>query len=196
MRSAQEVELLSEIAAKRVQLCAWRLHVDHLVHLFQMLGQIPFFLSTIGTVHHNRESIVVVQLDDDIELLDLMIKDHNEAPEEYNATGRWHGYSERFLVYLKEKGLHDFRRQRPKKDDDGYVLASFGARDLNSTSYGTPEELYHMANSCYLAEGARPIKCLHSSQVGNPEGIRNRRAILYALMVELFLQICVRIQVH
>lgn len=113
---------------------------------------------------------MVVQVADDIELLDLMIKDHNEAPEEYNATGRWLGYSERFLVYLKEKGLHDFRRQRPKKDDDGYVLASFGARDLNSASYGTPEELYHMANSCYLAEGARSIKELHPSQVGNPEG--------------------------
>ena len=113
---------------------------------------------------------MALQVDDNVELLDLMIKDHHEAPEEYKTTGRWVGYSERFLIYLKEKGLYDFRRQHAQKEENAHVLASFGACDLNLKEQGRPERLFHIANSCYLGEGARHITHLHPSTIGNPEG--------------------------
>lgn len=117
------------------------------------------------------EEVTLIQVEDDVRLLDELLTDYERAPAEYRATARWDEYSSTFVEYLRNTGLRDFRRARHEKGSPGYVLASFGAVDLNpDPKLTTPEEMFHAAATCFLGKGARPITELEASKVGNPEG--------------------------
>ncbi|EKF16942.1 putative sugar O-methyltransferase [Nitratireductor pacificus] len=112
-----------------------------------------------------------MQVEDDHELLDLMVADHIDAPDQYRATARWLEYSDRFLAFLKTEGLNNFRSSKHEKGSPGSVLASFGAVDINPpTSRASPEEMYHAAASCFVGHNAVSIDKLPASKVGAPEG--------------------------
>ena len=64
------------------------------------------------------------QVDDDIELLSLMMRDTAVADTLYQPTPYWKDYEKRSLPELQRLGLRDFRRRRDS------ILASFGATDL------------------------------------------------------------------
>lgn len=64
---------------------------------------------------------------DDPELLRLMLRDLEGAPEVYKATNYWANYARRFVPELFAQGLAAFRRRR------GSVLSSFGATDFAPT---------------------------------------------------------------
>jgi putative sugar O-methyltransferase len=111
------------------------------------------------------------QVHDDLELLDLMIADYQSADPDFQATARWAEYSERFLNFLKEEGLRDFRSRRHEAGSPGAVLASFGALDINPAfERASPTELFHSASTCFLGRNGKTIRDLPASTVGNPEG--------------------------
>lgn len=111
------------------------------------------------------------QVVDDPQLLELTVQDYLRSSGEFGASARWLQYSDRFLAYLREQGLKDFRSRRHPKGTPGAVLASFGAVDLNpSFDRCSPIDLYHAAATCYLGEGAVHISQLSPSQVASPEG--------------------------
>lgn len=112
-----------------------------------------------------------MQVEDDHQLLDLMVADHIQAPDEFRATERWLEYSDRFLTFLKDQGLKDFRSGRHQKGTPGSVLASFGAVDINpSFQNSSPEEIYHAAASCFVGQSAVTIDRLPAGRIGTPEG--------------------------
>ena len=61
------------------------------------------------------------QVLDDLNLLELMLKETQKGPEIYRPTNYWKLYEKIFIPELKEKGLKGFRRRK------GSVLSSFGA---------------------------------------------------------------------
>ena len=61
------------------------------------------------------------QVLDDLNLLELMLRETQEGPEIYRPTNYWELYEKKFLPELRERGLKDFRRRK------GSVLSSFGA---------------------------------------------------------------------
>src|SRR5262245_3310373 len=69
-------------------------------------------------------STIDVQVPDDVELLEEMMRGLASAPEAYQPTDYWAFYEKRFLPELKRLGLRDFRRRERS------VLDSFGAVDL------------------------------------------------------------------
>ncbi len=110
---------------------------------------------------------------DDLPLLELIVKDAEEANSAFNATARWATYSTDFLDYLKTTGLENFRRVRASRGEPAHVLASFGAVDLNiahDRPGASPEELVHRARTCFTGSSAKRIDDILPSKVGNPEG--------------------------
>ena len=100
------------------------------------------------------------QVNDDLGLLELMLHDHEEAPEAFRATARWAEYSSRFVEFLRSEGLRNFRGRRFTKGSPGAVLASFGANDRNPSfdrEGGLPEDMYHMARSSFRGPSAKPL---------------------------------------
>lgn len=71
-----------------------------------------------------QEQSNVKQVKDNLELLELMMKDIKSAPDIFKPTNYWIHYERLFLPELKRLGLHDFRRRKNS------VLTSFGATDL------------------------------------------------------------------
>jgi hypothetical protein len=69
----------------------------------------------------------IPQLSDDIDLLHEMMRDHDTAPQPYQATNYWAYYARRFVPELASTGLRDFRRR------GSGVLLSVGAADFPST---------------------------------------------------------------
>jgi putative sugar O-methyltransferase len=116
---------------------------------------------------------MMIQVEDDIALLDLMLRDHENAPPDFRPTKKWLGYSETFVEFLRTEGLKDFRSRRVDREHPGFVLSRFGANDLNLSAelpYSSPEDMYHAARTAFLGEGAKSVDELPSSTVGNPEG--------------------------
>jgi putative sugar O-methyltransferase len=113
-----------------------------------------------------------LQVNDDLDLLDLMLSDAEAAPDRYAVTGRWLEYSDRFVSFLREEGLRNFRGRRHEKGSPGAVLASFGATDLNPATSLSPQYLFNTAASCFVGDGARGIRELTPSRVGGPEGFQ------------------------
>jgi putative sugar O-methyltransferase len=69
-----------------------------------------------------------MQVHDDQELLELMLRDRNDAPDLYKPTNYWLNYENLLLPELRSLGLKDFRRRKNS------VLTSFGATDLLPSS--------------------------------------------------------------
>lgn len=64
------------------------------------------------------------QLTDDLQLLDLMMRQVSDSPDLYKPTNYWHFYQTKLLPELRYTGLKDYRRRYKS------VLASFGAADI------------------------------------------------------------------
>ncbi len=115
-----------------------------------------------------------IQVTDDPELLEMILQDHDAAPSEFLPTARWKGYSDNFVRFLRNEGLRDFRGRKLSKDHDGFVLARFGAVDINvgdMTSPGrAPLDLYQRARAEFLGPDAVEIGDIPASRVGNPQG--------------------------
>ena len=137
-----------------------------------------------------RKDRAGTQVSDDIELLTLMLGDHQEAPTHFQATTFWQNYEKRFLPELYKRGLRDFRRRKNS------VLSSFGAtaileptrlkipvmgRWLNlwlSTHLHGDFETRDFFSLCFefsklygRERGAKPIEELTPSLMGNPEAV-------------------------
>jgi len=115
----------------------------------------------------------VQQVDDDLACLEQMLSDHSNASNEFLSASRWAGYSDSFVGYLRSVGLHDFRGRRQEKSSPGYVLARFGAVDINPSADrpgAAPEELYHAAKTCWRGASSKSVHVIQSSRVGNPGG--------------------------
>lgn len=110
-----------------------------------------------------------MQVEDDIALLEMMMADHASASPDYAATARWAEYSSKFVEFLRSKGLKDFRSLRLSSKDPGRILRSFGASDLNPDGI-EPEAMFQLAASMFIKNGAKNIRELLPSRVGNPEG--------------------------
>lgn len=64
-----------------------------------------------------------MQVNDDLELLDLMMKDFELAPEIFSATNYWKVYESKILSELKNNGLNNFRGRNS-------MLRKFGAVEI------------------------------------------------------------------
>ena len=69
------------------------------------------------------EKVVSKQVEDEPELLELMLKDFESAPEAYHPSVYWSAYEKKLVPELKTQGLRDFRR---RKDT---ALEAFGGTD-------------------------------------------------------------------
>ena len=74
---------------------------------------------------------------DDLRLLDQMMSDLGQAPEEYRPTKYWANNEAELVTYLREYGLQDFRRQHSTGARN--ILLSFGATDLLRDEWTAPE---------------------------------------------------------
>jgi hypothetical protein len=106
------------------------------------------------------------QLNDDLDLLNSIVRDADDNPSDYRATGesRWSTYSDRTLQHLRTKGLKDFRKP-------GVLPNHFGATDKNpDPQRASSVDLFHSARSCFTGRSAKRLEELPASNVGNPEG--------------------------
>lgn len=105
-----------------------------------------------------------MQVEDDPELLELMLKDTRSAGSLYRPTNYWAVYEKTFLPQLRRLGLRDFASRKNS------VLSSFGATDLGSTaSEEEKRRVFDWAAGLGRRLGARPLEELELSLVGNPK---------------------------
>jgi putative sugar O-methyltransferase len=69
-----------------------------------------------------------MEIQDDPELLELMLRDSDHVPDLYRPTNYWLNYEKLLVPELRSLGLRDFRRRKNS------VLTSFGATDLLPSS--------------------------------------------------------------
>jgi hypothetical protein len=116
-----------------------------------------------------KESLTeAVQVDDDIALLELMLKDMSGADPVYQWTNYWAKRCRQLSVLLRERGLKDFRRNRDPRRTPGWIFKTFGACDLlppGDFRNTFDAAMRHAGNS-----QAIDISLLPASKVGNPEG--------------------------
>ncbi len=72
---------------------------------------------------------MALQVSDDLQLLELMLKNTKDAPNVYKPTYYWDVHEKKFVPELKKLGLHNFRRRKNS------ILSSFGATDLAPSFY-------------------------------------------------------------
>lgn len=148
-----------------------------------------------------RKEECVTQVNDDSELLELMMEDTRSAPDLYKPTNYWLNYEKRFLPELRSLGLRDFRRrknsilysfgatdllpksQRIDKPVSKIIRAMLRVRKIENlckiiqrTISGVDLKdlrllYYELAKLYGEKKGAKSIRELEASLVGNPEDV-------------------------